>query len=117
MALQPAQRVWAAGMDQPPDRGQVGAEVTFQDRLVVGDAVAQVADASDIRMDGFPDGTGMSGGSMLQNPAECGYPKRGVEATGKELLPEHHRQVGDDPRCIGYAAGKLFQYRARRSTG
>jgi len=93
------------------------ADVTFQDRLVVGDAVAQVADASDIRMDGFPYGTGMSRGSMLQNPAECGYPKRGVEATGEELLPEHHRQVGDDPGCIGYAAGKLFQYRARRSTG
>ncbi|PAV93636.1 hypothetical protein WR25_27020 [Diploscapter pachys] len=98
MALQPAQRVRAARVDQPPDRGQV-------------------ADASDIRMDGFPDGTGMSRGSMLQNPAECGYPKRGVEATGEELLPEHHWQVGDDPRCIGYAAGKVFQCRARRSTG
>ncbi len=53
MALQPAQRVWAAGMDQPPDRGQVGADVALEDGLVMGDAVAQVADASDIRMDGF----------------------------------------------------------------
>ncbi|KXU92130.1 hypothetical protein AB839_17640 [Stenotrophomonas sp. DDT-1] len=104
-------------MDQPPDRGEVSADVAIQDGFVVGDAVAQVTDASDIRMDGFPDGTGMSRGSMLQNPAERGYPKRGVEATGEELLPEHHRQVGDDPRCIGYAAGKLFQCRARRSTG
>ncbi len=29
MALQPAQGVRAAGVDQPPDRGEVGADVTF----------------------------------------------------------------------------------------
>lgn len=51
MALQRPQRVRAAGVDQPPDRGQVGADVTFQDRLVVGDAVAQVADAVEVCVD------------------------------------------------------------------
>jgi hypothetical protein len=50
------QRAWISR----PIGGQVGADVTFQDRLVVGDAVAQVADASDIRMDGFPDGSWMA---------------------------------------------------------
>ncbi len=72
MALQPAQRVWAAGMDQPPDRGQVGADVALEDGLVMGDAVAQVADASDIRMDGFPDGTGMSRGACCRTLLSSG---------------------------------------------
>jgi hypothetical protein len=59
MALQPCQRVRAPGVDQPPDRGQVGADVALKDRFVVGDAVAQLADASDICVDGFPGDTGM----------------------------------------------------------
>ncbi len=59
MALQPAQGVRAAGVDQPPDRGQVGTEVAFQDGFVVRDPVAQVADASNVCVDGFPDDTGM----------------------------------------------------------
>lgn len=51
MVLQPAQGVRAARVDQPPDRGVVSADVTFQDRLVVGDAVAQVADAVEVCVD------------------------------------------------------------------
>ncbi len=51
MALQPAQGVRAARVDQPPDRGEVSADVTFQDRFVVGDAVAQVADAVEVCVD------------------------------------------------------------------
>ncbi|KAG0934408.1 hypothetical protein G6F31_016114 [Rhizopus arrhizus] len=109
VALQPLQRMRAARMDQPPDRGQVGTEVAFQDRFVVHDAVAQVADAPDVCMDGFPDHAWMSCRRMTQNRPERRYPQRGVEATGEELLPEHHRQVGDDPGCIGCAAGDLFQ--------
>lgn len=45
MALQPTQGVRATGVDQAPDRGQVGTDVTFEDGFVVGDAVAQLADA------------------------------------------------------------------------
>lgn len=60
MALQPAQGVRVAGVEQPPDRGQVGTEVAFQDGFVVRDPVAQVANASDVRVDGFSDDAGMS---------------------------------------------------------
>ena len=81
MALQPAQGVWAAGMDQPPDRGQVGTEVALEDGLVMGDAVAQVGDAANIRVDGFPDDTGVGARRMAQDSAECRYPQRGIEAT------------------------------------
>ncbi len=60
MALQPAQRVRAAGVDQPSNRRQVGTEVAFQDGFVVGDPIAQEADASDVSVDGFSDDAGMS---------------------------------------------------------
>mgnify|MGYP007088383293 CR=1 FL=1 len=60
MALQPAQRMRAAGVDQPSDRRQVGTDVAFQDGFVVRDAVAQVANASDVSVDGFSDDAGMS---------------------------------------------------------
>ena len=81
MALQPAQRIWAAGMDQPPDSRQVGADVALQDGFVVRDAVAQVADAANIRVDGFPDDAGVGARRMPQDSAECRYPQRGIEAT------------------------------------
>jgi hypothetical protein len=50
--------VGSVRMDQPPDRCQVGADVALQDGLVVGDAVAQVADAPNVCVDGFPDTLG-----------------------------------------------------------
>jgi len=50
----------AARMDQPPDRRQVGTDIAFQDGFVVGDPIAQEANASDVSVDGFSDDAGMS---------------------------------------------------------
>ncbi|WP_343125673.1 hypothetical protein [Stenotrophomonas sp. ESTM1D_MKCIP4_1] len=35
-------------MDQPPDRGQIGTKIAFQEGFVVRNAVAQVADTVEV---------------------------------------------------------------------
>ncbi|VUM23280.1 hypothetical protein PGKDCPLP_03853 [Stenotrophomonas maltophilia] len=105
MALQPAQRMRAAGVDQPSDRRQVGTDVAFQDGFVVGDPIAQEADAVEVGMDGPTQDGQRHRGCVWQRQAHGPGPDRMLEPSSEQLLPEAESQFGDDLRYIPWSSG------------
>ncbi len=96
MALQPPQGVRAARMDQPPDRGQVGADVALEDGFVVGDAVAQVAYAVEVGMDVCADHAEGTLWRVRQRDLQATRLDGTLEAPREKLLPEREAKAGDD---------------------